>query len=181
MDDNVPRKFPSEGVREQRSRFPLKLPEQARTRQVRDVESKKNTPTPKSALSNQEKSNAVTAETHNLTQVVRNGSKTSYHEFMPLDQAGPAVIARENREDGPFVAIKRTKNGDRNLVHKIPNFTSDCLVNIKDMFLEGDEIVTIYEQMDVSLRHIMAVAGGPLQFFEIGAICKEVSDHIEGV
>ncbi len=82
---------------------------------------------------------------------------------MPLGQDGPAVIAPDNKEDGPFVAIKRVKRADRDLVYRVPEFTSDHLVNIKDMFLEGDdEIVIVYEQMDVSLRHIMAVTGGPL-------------------
>ena len=98
---------------------------------------------------------------------------------MPLDQAGPAVIARDNKEDRPFVAIKRVKKADHGLVYRIPDFTSDHLVNIKDMFLEGeDEVVIVYEQMDVSLKHIMAVTRGPLHSFEIAAICEEVSDCI---
>ncbi len=123
------------------------------------------------------KPRAVTAENYNFTQVVRNKSRTSYHTFMPLDQAGPAVIARDNMKDRAFVAIKRVKRADRNPVYRLTDFTSDHLVNIKDMFLEGDdEIVIVYEQMDVSLRHIVAVIGGPLQAFEIAAICKEVSD-----
>jgi len=50
------------------------------------------------------------------------------------------------------------------------------------MFLEGDdEIVIVYKEMNVSLKHIMAVIGGPLYSFEIAAICKEISDCIEAV
>ena len=98
---------------------------------------------------------------------------------MLLDQAGPAVIARDNKEDGPFVAIKRVKKADYNLIYRIPDFISNYLINIKDMFLEGnDEVMIVYEQMDISLKHIMAVTGGPLHSFEIAAICKEVSDCI---
>jgi len=90
---------------------------------------------------------ALTAKNRSFMQVVRNRSRTSYHTFMPLDPDGPAVIARENKEDGPFVAIKRVKRVDRNLVYRVPEFTSDYLVNIKDMFLEDDdEIVIVYEQ-----------------------------------
>ena len=106
---------------------------------------------------------------------------TSYQAFMPLDQAGPATIARDNLKDGTFVAIKRVKRADRNPVYRTPDFTSEH-VNILDMFLEGDEdIIIVYEQMDVSLRHIVAVVGGPLQAFEIAAVCKEVSSCIESV
>lgn len=101
---------------------------------------------------------------------------------MPLDQAGRAVIARDNMEDRAFVAIKRAKRADHDLVYRVPDLTSDHLVNIKDVFLEGDDdIVIVYEQTDVSLKHIMAVTGGPLHGFEIAAICKEVSNCMEGV
>ncbi len=177
MDGDVPRKFPGEGAREQGTRFPIKVSAQASSHQKRDLESKHYTSGPKSVSPIPSKPHAVTAQNHNFTQVVRNKSRTSYHTFMPLDQAGPAVIAREDKEDGPFVAIKRVKRADRELVYRIPGFKNDHLVNIKDMFLEcEDEIVIVYQQMDVSLRHIMAVTGGPLHSFEIAAICKEVSD-----
>ena len=181
-DGDVPRKLPGGVAREQGTRFPIKVPAQASSHQKRDLESKHYTSGSKSVSPSPSKPHAVTAKNHNFTEVVRNKSRTSYHTFMPLDQAGPAVIARDNKEDGPFVAIKRVKRADRDLVYRVPDFTSDHLVNIKDMFLEGDEeIVIVYEQMDVSLKHIVAVTGGPLQGFEIAAICKEVSDCIEDV
>ena len=129
----------------------------------------------KSTFASQSKANAVEAKHKNYTQLVHSKAQRSYHEFMALDQAGPAVIARENVEDGVFVAIKRVKRVDPKPVYHIPDSRSDHLVNIKEMFLEDNEIVIVYEQMDVSLRHIMAVNGGPLQAFEIAAICKEVS------
>lgn len=101
-------------------------------------------------------------------------SAESYYNFMPLDQAGPAVIACDNK-DRTFVAIKRAKKSGVEHELRIPDSVSDHVVNIKDMFVDKEEVVIIYERMDVSLRHIMAVAGGPLQAFEIAAICKEVS------
>ena len=52
-------------------------------------------------------------------------------------------------------------------VYRVPDLMSDYLVNIKDMFLEGDDKYGIVcEQMDVLLRHIMAVTGGLLQAFD---------------
>jgi len=94
---------------------------------------------------------------------------------MTLNQAEPAVIARKNMKDEVFVAIKRMKRVDLKPVYHIPDLRSDQLVNIKEMFLKGDQIVIVYEQMNVSLRHIMAVNEGSLQGFEIAAICKEIS------
>ena len=99
---------------------------------------------------------------------------------MPQDPAGPAVIARDIMEDRAFLTIKRVKRA--NPVYRVADFTSDHLVNTKDMFLEGDDdIVIVYEQMDVCLKHIVAVIGGPLQGFEIAAICNQVSNCIEDV
>ena len=88
----------------------------------------------------------MSAENHKFIQVVRNKSRTSYHIFMPLDQAGPAIIARDNMEDKVFIAIKRAKRADRDPIYRVPDFTSDHLINIKDMFLEGDnDIIIIYK------------------------------------
>lgn len=129
----------------------------------------------KSTSPSQSKVNIVEAKHKNYTQLIHSKTQRSYHEFMALDQAGPAVIARENVEDGSFVAIKRVKRVDPKPAYHIPDSKSDHLVNIKEIFLEDNDIVIVYEQMDVSLRHIMAVNGGPLQAFEIAAICKKVS------
>ena len=102
---------------------------------------------------------------------------------MPLDQAGPAIIARENMEDRAFVANKRVRRANRDPAYRVADYTSDHLVNIRNIFWEGDDddIVIVYEQMDVFLKHIVAVTGGPLQGFEIAAICTQVSNCIEDV
>ena len=66
-------------------------------------------------------------------------------------------------KDGTFVAIKHIKRANRSPIYRIPDFISEYLINILDMFLEGNkEIAIIYKQMDVSLRYIIIVAGGPL-------------------
>ncbi len=62
---------------------------------------------------------------------------------MPLDQAGPALIARDNMEVRVFMAIKRVKRANR----------PSC--QHQQMFWEShDDIVIVYEQRDVSLKHI---------------------------
>ena len=181
MDGEVPRIFPVKAVPEHATRFPIKVPTHARPKQTENLDPKCSASGTESVSPSAKKVHAFSAENHNFTQVVRDESRTSYHTFMPLDQAGPAMIARENMGDRVFVAIKRVKRDDRRPVHRVADFTSDHLVNIRDMFLEGDDIVIVYDQMDVSLKHIMAVTGGPLQAFEIAAICKEASNYVNDV
>jgi len=77
---------------------------------------------------------------------VRSKNRILYYIFIPLDQAGPAVIARDNIKNRVFITIKYIKRADRNLIYRLPDFTSDYFINIKDIFLEGDdEIIIIYE------------------------------------
>ena len=155
---------------------------QASSHRKRDLELEHHVSGSKSVSPSPSKPQAVTAENHNFTQVVRNKCRTSYHASMPLDQAGPAVIAHDNMEDRTFMAVKRVKRAIRDPACRVADFTSDHLVNIKDIFWEDDDdIVIVYEQRDVSLKHIMAVTGSPLQGFEIAAICRQVSNCIEDV
>ena len=109
-------------------------------------------------------------------QLVHSKSRTSYHEFMSLDQAEPAVITQDNVNNRVFVAVKHMKRANSEPLYCVSDFKSDHLVNIRDMFLKDNhEIVIVYKQMDVSLRHVMAVTGGLLQVFKITVICREVS------
>ncbi len=101
-------------------------------------------------------------------------SQVSYNELMTLDQAGPAIIGSNNSEECNLVAIKRVKRVNNSLVHRIPSFNSDQLVEIRDMYQDNDDVVIIYEKMNVSLRHITGLLRGPLKAFQIAAICKEV-------
>jgi len=98
-----------------------------------------------------------------------------YDEFMALDQAGPAMIGSENEKEPSLVAIKRVKRVDESPVNRITPFTSDHLVQIRNMYEDGDEIVIVYEIMDVTLRQLTGILQGPLKAFQIAAICKEVS------
>jgi serine/threonine protein kinase len=112
--------------------------------------------------------------TNNYTKRIPNKPQTTYREFMCLNQAGPAEIA--STEDGVYVAIKRIQVSDKP-VFSIPDFKSDYLVNIRDMYTEDDETVAVvYEFVDVSLRNIMAASGVALQVFQIADICKGVSN-----
>jgi len=173
--------LPGKVARERATRrIVKKVSTQASSHQKRDLESKHHVSESKSTSLSSSKSHAVTVKNHNFTQIMRSKSRTFYHTFMSLNQADSTVIARDNMKDRTFVTIKRVKRVDRNSVYRISNFTSDHLVNIKDMFLKDDDkIVIVYEQMNVSLRHIVAVIKDSLQTFKIATICKEISDCIK--
>ncbi len=113
-------------------------------------------------------------EKEKIERPIETSSQVSYNELMTRDQAGPAIIGSDNSEECNFVAIKRVKKVDNSLVHRIPSFNSDQLVEIRDMYQDNDDVVIIYEQMNVFLRHITGLLQGPLKAFQIAAICKEV-------
>lgn len=101
---------------------------------------------------------------------------------MTIEQAGPAVIGVDDTDYRKRVAIKRVRKPE-GPVHQVPSSTCDQIVNIKDMYVDDGDIVFIYEQMDVSLRHMTGICQDrPLKAFQIAAICREVSvsvDHIK--
>lgn len=101
-------------------------------------------------------------------------SQVSYNELMTRDQAESTIIDSDNSEKCNFVAIKRVKKVDNSLVHRIPSFNSDQLVEIRDMYQDNDDVVIIYEQMNVFLRHIIGLLQGSLKVFQIAAICKKI-------
>jgi hypothetical protein len=101
--------------------------------------------------------------------------RPTYHEFMVLDQAGSANMGCDNTRERDLVAIKRLKGIDKSSTHKMRPFTSDHVVNIRDMYFENDDLVIIYEQMHKSLRDITGILQGPFEPFQIATICKEVS------
>ncbi len=100
-----------------------------------------------------------------------------YHEWVALDQAGPAVIGCDNTRAGILVAIKRVERNRQDNARCMPPFTSDHVVNVKAMYWEDHEITTVYKQMDVSLRQMTGTLSGQLKAFEIAAICKEVTGN----
>ena len=175
MDGEVPLILPAKVARERVSK---QVPRSASTQaQVRGLKLEHHAFWSKSPLAPHGKIDVTKA--NYFTKMVQDKSRTSYHEFMHLDQAGPAIIAQDNMNRREFVAIKRIKRIASTPVYTVPAFESNQIVNIKEMFLEGDNLITVvYEQMDVSLRHIMAVKGGPLEAFEIAAICQDVSTYL---
>jgi len=62
------------------------------------------------------------------------------------------MIGSENEKELSLVAIKRVKRVDKSPVNRITPFTSDYLVQIRNMYKDGDEIVIVYEIIDVTLR-----------------------------
>ncbi len=105
--------------------------------------------------------------------------KRSYHHLMTIDQAGPAVIGVDDTDRRKRVAIKRVRKPEGS-VHQVPPSTCDQIVNIDDMYVEDRDVVFVYEQMDVSLRHMTGILQDrPLKAFQIAAICREVSASVD--
>jgi serine/threonine protein kinase len=100
---------------------------------------------------------------------------------MVLDQAGSAVIACDNTRERKLVAIKRFKGIDQSSTRKIPPFRSDHVVNIKETYFDNDDMVIVYEQMDISLRNVTSILQGPFKPFQIATICKGVSTSFNRV
>ncbi len=93
---------------------------------------------------------------------------------MTIDQAGCAIIGVDDIDPRKRVAIKRVKSPEGS-VYQIPSFTCEQIVNIKDMYMEKSDIVFVYEQMDLSLRHMTGILQNrSLKAFQIAAICREV-------
>ena len=115
-------------------------------------------------------------ESKDVDQPVEYTPRGPYDEFMALDLAGTAMIGSENNEDPDLVAIKRVKKTSESRISGIAPFTSDHLVQIKDVYEDANDVVIISETMDVTLRQLTGILQGPLKAFQIAAICKEVSN-----
>jgi hypothetical protein len=121
--------------------------------------------------------NKVTGSKYPRTeQQIRTSPRVAYHEFMVFDQAGSAIIGCDNTRERNLVAIKRLNIGiDKSLIRGIQPFTSDHVVNVRESYFDHDDLVIIYEQMDISLRYVTSILQAPFKPFQIAAICKEVS------
>ncbi len=103
-------------------------------------------------------------------------SQTLYHEFMSLDQAGPAIMAFDSTSE--LFAIKKYKSVASDEIKNILSTQYSetvSVVSVIEAFQTTTEVHIVYERMDVSLRHILATPRGQLVSHEIGAICREVS------
>ncbi|KAK3169325.1 hypothetical protein OEA41_008708 [Lepraria neglecta] len=114
-------------------------------------------------------------ETKSIEQPIVVTMQGAYDEIMAVDQAGLAMIGSNNNEEPSLVAIKRIKKADESPVSRITPFTSDHLVQIRNMYEDDDDVVIVYETMDVTLRQLTGILQGPLKAFQIAAICTEVS------
>ncbi len=92
---------------------------------------------------------------------------------MTLDQAELAVIEYNNINRRSFVAIKRRKRLDESFSHHV-QFRSNHLVNLKDMYVQRNEVIFIYKQMKVLLQHITDILSDFLKAFQITTICKKI-------
>jgi len=99
--------------------------------------------------------------------------RRSYHTFMTIEQAGNAVIAHEQASPGRLVAIKRVRPENETSSCLLPLCKSERVVDIADTYVDGPEIVFVYEAMDISLRQLISVC--PLHISKLAAIFKEVS------
>ncbi|KAL9631870.1 MAG: hypothetical protein Q9164_005656 [Protoblastenia rupestris] len=112
-------------------------------------------------------------------KLARTFPNRSYHHLMTIEQAGPAVIGVDDADHRKRVAIKRVRKPGGS-VHQVPPSTCDQIVNIHDMYAENGDVVFVYEQMDVSLRHMTGILQDrPLKAFQIAAICREVSANVD--
>ena len=84
-------------------------------------------------------------------------------------------MAYDETDGYKVVAIKRVGKRDSHPIYRPTEITSDHVVNIMEMFMDGNDVVVVYEGMEVSLRHVTSLYVGPLKAFQIAAICKEES------
>lgn len=104
---------------------------------------------------------------------ISNSPLEAYHDFMTLDQAGPATIAYDNAH--ALFAIKNVRLDKASPSTNIQLFKNDCVVSLYDVYRDLDGYRLVYECMDVSLEQVLGTPRGQLASFEIAAICKEVS------
>lgn len=116
-----------------------------------------------------------TFENKSIEQSIDVALQEHYDEFMTLDQVEHAMIDSNNNKNSNLIAIKRIEKVDKSLVNSIASFINDHLVQIKDMYENDNDIVIIYETMNVILRQLIDILQDSLKIFQIATICKEVS------
>jgi hypothetical protein len=130
----------------------------------------------KSSRLSRDQSLANCAVSGEIEDVDQPGTNRSYHAFMTIDQAGSTMIAYEQAFPDRLVAIKRVRpvNG-KSVLHLRP-YKSDQVVSILDTYVDGPDIVVVYEAMDISLRQMVSVC--PVHIAKVAAIFKEVSSPV---
>ena len=91
---------------------------------------------------------------------------------MELEQAGPSKMSHDREHF--LVAIKEKKYNGEGTLDRL-RLTSDLnVVDLLEIFHDGETIYMAYECMEVSLRSLSSTSKGKLKHFEIAAVCKEV-------
>ena len=98
----------------------------------------------------------------------------SYDEFMALDQTRSVMIKSDNVNELSLITIKQIRKADKKPVKQISPFSSDYLVKIRNMHNNSDEVIIIYETMNVTLQQLTDILQDLLKVFQITAICKKV-------
>ena len=109
-----------------------------------------------------------------FTDAEQSGINRSYHAFMTVDQAGSVVIAHSHANPERLVAIKRIKPAKEMESFRLRPYKSDQVLSIFDAYVDGPEIVLIYEVMDITLRQMVSVC--PVHTSKLSAIFKEVDN-----
>jgi hypothetical protein len=55
------------------------------------------------------------------------------------------------------VIIKRLKEVNKTLVYRMRPFINDYLVNVKDIYFDNNDLVIIYELIDILLHVIISI------------------------
>ena len=93
---------------------------------------------------------------------------------MALDQSGAANMGCDNTRKCNLVTIKTLREIDKNSIRGIRPFTGDHVISIRNVYFDNNDLIIIYEQIDVSLRDVASILQSPFEPFQIAAICKEI-------
>jgi hypothetical protein len=143
----------------------------------RKVEDKSHYPTSKAIRLRKEQGRTRGVEIQETQRNDELGINRSYHAFMTIEQAGNAVIAHEQAFPGRLVAMKRVRPENGTPSCLVQPYKSDRVVGMVDTYVDGPEIVFVYEAMDISLRQLISVC--PLHIVKLAAIFKEVSGLVQ--
>jgi hypothetical protein len=89
----------------------------------------------------------------------------NYYTFIVLDQIRSAVIGFDDIRERNLVAIKRLNGIDKSLTRRLRPFISDYIVNVREAYIDYDDLIIVYEQMDISLRYITGLLPSPFKPF----------------
>ena len=110
-----------------------------------------------------------------IKQEVRIFFQVIYHKFMNLNQTESVIMKYDNIRNCNLVIIKRLKDMNKSLTCKIWLFTSNHVINIRDVYFDNDDIIIFYEEMNITLQNFISILQNFFTSFQIAAICKKIS------